>query len=232
MNGKPLSHWETVALRELYPEMKTEAVAKILGRSVSSVNGAASKLNLRKSDRYLSSPDACRLRRGNNVGSGFRFEKGHVPENKGVRMPGFAPGRMAETQFRKGQNGHNWMPIGATRKIDGYVYLKVGDERRVAYTRNWRPIHVIRWEETNGPVPAKHALVFKDGNRENIELDNLELITRSELMRRNSIHNLPAELVEVIQLSGALKRKIRRITSAQEQAVGPAQPSIRDSGTA
>ena len=39
---------------------------------------------------------------------------------------------------------------------------------------------------------------------------NDELITRAELCRRNSIHNLPAPLKQTIQLLGALKRQIRK----------------------
>ena len=46
-------------------------------------------------------------------------------------------------------------------------------------------------------------------------LENLQLVTRAELMRRNTIHNYPAPIPQLVQLRGALTRKIRR---AEEQS--------------
>jgi len=67
------------------------------------------------------------------------------------------------------------------------------------------------WEAQNGPVPRGHIVVFKDGNRENLVLDNFELVTRQELMRRNSYHTrYPREIGLVIQLKGALQRQINK----------------------
>lgn len=43
-----------------------------------------------------------------------------------------------------------------------------------------------------------------------VRLDNIECITRRELMARNTVHNLPAALKEVVQLSGVLKRQINK----------------------
>ncbi len=54
-------------------------------------------------------------------------------------------------------------------------------------------------------------MVFRDGNRRNFAPPNLELVSRSELMRRNSHWNtLPPELAQIVQLRGALTRKINR----------------------
>jgi hypothetical protein len=85
------------------------------------------------------------------------------------------------------------------------------------YTVNWLPLHIIEWERVNGPLPKGHCLWFKDGNRLNVDVANLELHTRAENMRRNSIHNLPQPLAETIQLLGALNRQIRRRTKAHEE---------------
>ena len=196
-------------LRSIYPHASAKAVARRLGRSVCAIYGRADKLDLEKSAACLASPDACRLRRGDNVGAAFRYPKGHVPANKGLRRPGYAPGRMRETQFKKGV-ATNWRPVGDTRLVDGYLYRKVSDIRNVPWTRNWRCEHFLIWENANGPIPPGHCVKFKNGDRTDIRPDNLELITRRANMARNSVHNLPAPLVEVIQLTGALKRKINR----------------------
>jgi hypothetical protein len=203
-------------LRAIYPDTPTPAVARQLRRSVFATYARADLLGLSKSAAYLASSHACRLRRGDNVGARFRFQKGHVPANRGLRRPGYGPGRMKETQFKKG-TATNWMPVGSTRLVDGYVYRKISDVRNVPWTVNWKPDHYLRWEAAHGPVPTGHALAFKNGDRTDVRPDNLELISRGQLMARNSIHNLPKPLAETIQLLGALNRQIRRRTKAHEE---------------
>ncbi|MNN30638.1 hypothetical protein D3C81_1442920 [compost metagenome] len=66
------------------------------------------------------------------------------------------------------------------------------------------------WEQHHGQVPAGLILVFRDRNKQNIQLDNLELITRAENCRRNSIHRYPPELKDVIRLQKKLERTIRK----------------------
>jgi hypothetical protein len=222
MNGRAWLPDEDARLRALYPDAPTVIVARKLGRSLSSTNQRAQKLGLHKSAAYLASPAACRLRRGDNVGARSRFQKGHAPANKGLRRPGWGPGRMKATQFKKGQLPWTWRPVGAERLIDGYRYTKVSDHRSVPWTRNWRPTHVLLWEKHRGLVPPGHALAFLNGDRTDIRLDNLELITRGELMARNTLHNLPEPLPQTIQLLGALKRKINRRSRNEEQDRRPA----------
>ena len=208
---------EDAVMRSRYPDMPTADLAELLRRPFETVYHRAAKLGLHKSAAYMASPAACRLRRGDNIGAPYRFKKGQVPPNKGVRRPGWHAGRMKETQFKKGQVGVNTMPIGALRLVDGYVYRKISAVPYVPYTVNWKPEHVLMWEAANGPMPPKHAVAFKNGDRYDIRLDNLELISRRELMARNTVHNLPAPLPEVVQLIGALKRKIKRREKPNEK---------------
>lgn len=204
-----------------YPHEPTPAIARRLRRSVAAVYGRAWQRGLTKSAEYLASPDACRLRRGDNVGAACRFRKGHVPANKGLRRPGWGPGRMKETWFRKGRRSgmaaQHWMPIGSIRLVDGYVYRKVSDVPNVPYTVNWKLEHVLRWTAARGPVPAGHVIVFRSGDKTDFRLRNLQCISRRELMARNTVHNLPQPLAETIQLLGALNRQIRRRTRSHEE---------------
>lgn len=203
-------------LRAAYPGTATAQLACAIGRSLSATYGRANYLGLTKSAEFLASPAACRLRRGDHVGASFRFPKGHVPANKGLRRPGWSAGRMRETQFRKG-NATKWSPVGTTRLIDGYCYRKVSDVRNVPWTRNWKPEHHLLWTAAHGPIPAGHAVVFTNGNRQDIRPDNLTLISRRELMRRNTVHNLPKPVAQAVQLLGALTRQIRRKQRAREK---------------
>ena len=131
-NRKVWTAAEDSVLRERYPHESSQALATRFGCTLSSVYERAKRLGLEKTAEYLASPAACALIRPNSAGVAFRFPKGHVPANKGLRRPGYAPGRMAETQFRKGRlacEARNYVPIGST-KFDkhGYLVRKVTDD--------------------------------------------------------------------------------------------------------
>ena len=123
---RPWQQWELDLLRTQYADAPTKKLSRSIGRSQSAVYGRAAILGLKKSDTYLAGPDACRLRRGDNVGAARRYLPGRIRAAKGLRRPGFAPGRMAQTQFKPGARPHTWKPIGTTRlSKDGYLQRKV-----------------------------------------------------------------------------------------------------------
>ena len=227
---------EDAQLRALYPNTPTKEIGEEMGRPFWCIYGRAAKLGLRKTQEYLNSPAACRLRRGDNVGAAFRFKKGMIPQNKGLRRPGWAPGRMAETQFKKGERrgvaAKNWCPIGTIRPdSEGFLRIKVregvkGEAYGFGNVKIWPLLNRHVWESHRGPIPSGHIVVFKDGNRANCAFENLELISFADNMRRNTVHNLPKPLSQVIQLRGALTRKLRRLTNAEEHAAGSAGPSV------
>jgi len=138
-----------------------------------------------------------------------RFVKGGKSWNKGKKHP--ASGRSPETQFKKGARPHNWSPIGTESTIKGdYLTRKVTDTG--VSNKDFVPVHHLVWiEHTRQQIPKDHALIFKDGNKRNFDIDNLELITRAELMRRNSIMALPPEISAQARIIGAFNRKLRRI---------------------
>ena len=115
-----------------------------------------------------------------NTGKTGRFEKGHIPHNKGLHTP--TVGRMAETQFKKGRLPHNTKEIGYERITkDGYIEVKVTERPdRANGIRNFIPKHRLVWEAANGPIPDNCIVVFLDGDKTNCNLDNLALITRAE----------------------------------------------------
>lgn len=215
MKRRPWRDDELELLRKLYPDTPTKQLAVRLKRKPPAVYQKAQLLGLVKSEAYLASPHACRLRRGDNVGARTRFPKGHAPANKGLRRPGWFRGRMRETQFKKGQRRPDTAPIGATRLIDGYVYVKVSEISHVPYTVNWKLKHILEWQRVNGEVPPGYCLVFRDRNRLNTDVANLELISRADNMRRNSYHNrYPKEIGLAIQARGALNRMINKRAKA------------------
>ena len=219
MIKRPWTEADDAALRARYPEERTALVAKALGRSVASVYQRAYALGLLKSPAYLESPAACRTT--GRQGMCTRFRKGNVPANKGLRgRKGWAPGRMAETQFKRGvRQGvalKNWQPVGAVR-VDGEGYLRIkvrearpGEAYGFGNVGVWPLLQRHVWAQAHGPIPEGYVVAFKDGNKTHCALDNLELVSRRDLMKRNSVHNLPAPLPQVIQLLGAVRRQIRK----------------------
>jgi hypothetical protein len=200
-------------LRARYPHEKTERVAKDLGLPLHKVYNAAKRMGLEKTPEYLASPDACRLRREGEVGKAFRYPKGHVPANKGARRPGYSVGRgrMQSTQFKKGQKPANArFAIGDQRvNTDGYIDRKIRED--LIGANNWRPLHRILWEAAHGAVPKGYVVTFKDGNKLNCVLENLELMTLADNARRNAIwRKLPKELASIVMLRAAVKRQINK----------------------
>ena len=115
------------------------------------------------------------------------------------------------TQFKPGRRPHTWRPIGSERTSpDGYKQRKVSD---TGYPpRDWIGLHCLLWREHHGDIPAGHIVVFRDRNKQHIHIGNLELISRAEHCRRNSIHNYPPELKDAMRALGKLKRTINRAT--------------------
>ncbi len=219
MNGKPWSDTDLAILRQLYADTPTADIARQLSRTITMIYVKAHKIGLRKSAAFMASPAACRLRRGDNIGAEHRFPKGHVPHNKGKRC--FTTGRMAVTQFKKGQMPRNWKPIGSERLCDGYVQRKMTE---TGYPpRDWVPVHVLLWTQAYGKPPNDYVVIFINGNKRDVRLDNLTIITRRDLMRLNTIHNrYSGELRHAIQLRGALQRKITMRTRREESNHRPA----------
>lgn len=204
-------------LRAHFPHERTEDVARVLGRGYSTTAQRAQKLGLKKTREYLASEASGRLRPGDGRGAGGRFQPGHATWNKGQHHP--STGRAVETQFRVGQLPHNTRPVGTYRvSKDGYLERKYREARGGPSSR-WRSVHRLVWETEHGPTPAGHVVVFLPGMKTtelaDITLDRLELVTRQELMARNTVHRFPAPLAAAIQLKGALQRQINKRTRSQ-----------------
>ncbi len=216
MNGRPWTRLDDETLRREYPHTPTVDLAAQLNRSLTATYGRARMLGLTKSESYLRDHGG-QIRPGERRGIATQYAKGQTPANKGLRRPGWSPGRMSETQFRRGERSgvaaKLWKPIGTERMSkDGYLERKTNND--LPLQARWRAVHLLLWEAANGPLPKGHAIAFRNGNKRDVRLDNLECITRRDLMRRNTIHNLPEPVARTAQLLGALNRQIRKRAGA------------------
>jgi len=102
----------------------------------------------------------------------------------------------------------NVKPIG-TEYVDnrGYLVRKINND--FPLTRRWKHTHLVEWEKHHGPVPAGFQVHMKDGNKKNISIENLELITRKENLERNSINRYPVEIANLIRLQRKLEKTIK-----------------------
>lgn len=208
-------------LRKLYPNHRTTEVAEMMGIRVPQVNAAAFRLRLLKSREYLASEQFSRSfnRKGPNAGT---FKPGHATWNKGMNYA--AGGRSIETQFKPGHRAGRaavlWRPIGHERRTkDGILQRKVTDTGNTP--RDYKSVHSIVWEAAHGPIPAGHVVIFRPGAATSIAaeitLEKLELVSRAELMRRNSRHTrYPPELNSLMFMKGVLTRKINERTKQNE----------------
>lgn len=205
---RPWTDLELAALRRLYPSTDTREVAHFIGRSEHAVKMMAIKLGVRKSEEAMR-----QIHARTRFGGERRYPDGRRTWNKGLRFQ--AGGRSVETRFKPGScNGRAAelvMPIGSERWIDGYLWRKVAQRPGASMRGNWRQVHHLLWEQAGRTIPRGYALSFRNGNRSDIRLDNLELVSRVDLMRRNSRQNLPPEVNELLTLRAALRRRIRNL---------------------
>lgn len=215
MAGKPWTEQEIDILRQQYPCVRAASLVDMLpGRTAGTIQNKAWSLGIKKTPETIARLSHEAMLNKHHGGRKHLFRADQTPWNKGQAFdPG---GRSAETRFKPGQRPRNWRPIGHVRVTrDGYHERKIQDTGQKRH--DYVGLHTLLWREAGKDVPPGHVLVFRDGDKNHIALDNLELITRAELMKRNSVHNLPKEVAELVQLRGALVRQINKRTGKNEQ---------------
>lgn len=192
-------------LSRMYLDHFASEIAGVLGRSVSSVYGKAQQLGLECTPDKIRRSGLMSCDHPNNVAA--RFTNGHVPHNKGKKMPPEVYSKVAGTMFKKGHTPVNHRDVGSERvSVDGYIEIKVAEPNR------WRLKHRVIWEQHNGEIPKGFNVQFKNHNPLDCRIENLYLISRSEQMgKENSFYaKYPKELQEIIRLKGVVNRAIHK----------------------
>lgn len=145
-------------------------------------------------------------------GRDCRFQPGHESNQKGKPLNDRQRAALAKTQFQAGNLPHNYLPIGSVVKNrDGYLLKKVSDEG--ALWDRWKFLHRLVWVEANGPIPPGGVITFLDGNKENLALDNLALISQAESSRLMALHlrsedpEITRNGVQIVKLMSAIDEK-------------------------
>ena len=95
---------------------------------------------------------------------------------------------------------------------DGYIEVKTAEPNVFELK------HRLVWIEHNGEIPPGYNIQFKDGDKQNICIENLYMISRSEQMKtQNSMYaRYPEDVQYLIKLKGVLNRQINKATKKNE----------------
>lgn len=194
---------DRAVLTALFADARTADLAQQLDRTERGIQLQAKALGLRKSADYVL---AATLRNRTP-----KFEAGQEPWNKGTI--GVMP--LPAHAFRPGHMPHTHRPVGSERyNVDGTLMRKVADTRRKGV--DWRPVKDLVFEQHHGPIPPGHFVVHLDRNQRNLAPDNLIAVTRKQHLQRNSIHQLPPELAELLRLRKKIARAANQITQRHD----------------
>lgn len=138
-------------------------------------------------------------------GEDGRFKKGHIPANKGKKMPEETRLKIFRTWFQKGHKV-NCKPIGSLRKSkkDGFWYIK---------TEKWEPYSHVIWKKHHGEIPEGHIIVHLDSNIDNFNIENLACVSRNENLQlnRKKLRFKDAELtktaINIVKLDNLIEDK-------------------------
>ena len=118
------------------------------------------------------------------------------------------------TSFRPGNKPMQTKKVGSISKREdskGNVYMHI----KIAEPNKWQMLHAYIWEHKHGEIPKGFCVIFKDRNTFNTSLDNLMLVSRSELSRLNKKYSsidtsLREVALQVVKLQHEVIKKGKR----------------------
>lgn len=150
------------------------------------------------------------FKKNNKLDSGLdgRFKPGCTPPTKGRKWSEYMPEKSQEnsrkTQFKKGNVPPNLKPAGTERiSVDGYYEVKVPGKKK------WMQKARLVWERHHGEIPRNHIIIHKNGDSLDDRIENLELLSRRELLQlnRDKMMKKGAETNETAILIAKIKAK-------------------------
>lgn len=100
-----------------------------------------------------------------------KFKKGFTPWNKGIKT-----GLKPTNGFKKGNRPWHTRGLYSERlDKDGYTIIKIAEPKK------WVRKHRWIYEQEHGTIPENSVIIFADGDKTNLNTDNLICVTRNEL---------------------------------------------------
>lgn len=194
-------------LKVNYPVMSRKELTRALNESFKSDFKLSQVVAFLKNKKIKSTRDG-------------RFQIGSTPWNTGTK----GVCKKNSGSFLPGREPSNLKKYGDERvDSDGYRLIKC--QERNPYTNAigfYRHLQVVVWEEAYGPVPEGKIVCFKNGDRRNCEIDNLELRSRAEQLALNQhgYREAPKELKPTVRMLAEMSMKrgeLRRIQAKRRK---------------
>ena len=122
--------------------------------------------------------------------------------------------KAADLGLKKDIHQSRKKPLGSVSYRNNTMLIKTKDTG--FYSDDWERLDHLIWMAHNGPIPQSHVLIFKDGDRRNIALQNLACIPKREIAIQNFAQGQP-ELVPILAMCAELKRTIKDKTGSKRR---------------
>ena len=143
------------------------------------------------------------------------FKKGQIPMNKGKKMSPEVYEKAKATMFKSGNIPHNHRAVGSERvNVDGYIEVKVAEPNK------WKLKQRLVYEEYYGvTLTSNDVIIFLDGNKQNLDINNLYKMTRAALVRYNQdgFYSSNSEQSRAAAQVATLKTKIRKAKNGTDR---------------
>lgn len=174
MKYRKFTEEEKAFINANYLLMPIKTLCKEIQRSSFGVNNYLRRMNL------IIPQDIIAERKKNS-----RFQKGCSPTNKGKKQVEFMTAEGIEkckaTRFQKGSVPPNKKPLGYERiTVDGYTEVKM-EEPNIFKLKH----RVIFESYHNIVLEASDIIRFRDGNKQNFELENLYKVDNAMHLQEN-----------------------------------------------
>ena len=199
---KKIEEWQKQFIYENYLNIPIKTMARQIGLGETLVRSRIQQWGL------IIPPELAEKRKKASC-----FKKGHKPANKGVKglsqYSQKAIEGMKKGWFKRGHKPKNTITdtkLSQRKDSNGrkYWWYKISDG-------HWDLYHRYIWEQEHGGVPENHIIVFKDSNPDNVQLSNLECISKGEHARRNKegYYKNPEHIKRNLSLTYKLQEKIK-----------------------
>lgn len=149
---------------------------------------------------------------------GGQFEKGHKPANKGKKWDEYMSKEGQEnskktwfssTDRSKQNANYNTKPLYSERiDKDGYVLIKINEKGKFVPKHRW-----LYEQNHKCKIPKGYVVTFLDGNKQNLDISNLALISQNlnKIMNRKKLRFEDADAtqsgIKVAQLIETINKR-------------------------
>jgi hypothetical protein len=202
---KPFTALEIEYVQKHYPEKKMKDICEDLNCKPSRIYTLAKKLGVKRDPEFLKRQlhEAGKVLSTDQASVNNRFTPGQVSHNKGKKGVYF---RGAEKGwFRKGEpiNLAEVGDITIRKNSRGHNYKWIC----VGYNK-WEQYHRHLWIQHKGPIPKDHIIRFKNGDSMDVQISNLECISKRENVMRNQDHRKSVKSNRLVKMGEKTPQKI------------------------